>query len=268
MVKKLSRSSRLVAAGLITAASLPAQAATLGAYAGIAIDWNTLSISALDGSGGSICGDVASCVGNVLSWDVTPSGNVKQFDRSKTEATGASADVDQVRGWNAGTSALSSSSDATAYAVTGVVPLVWISDGLGALAMAFEGSTETEAEALARRWGDFTALLDATITFSVDFLYAGEADSGNESEGRAGLSLSRLSGGSIEDLFRVQFGDGFESGGGTLTLSRWFDAGDHARLSAEVRAEAEASPVPVPPSVWLMGGALIGLVGIARRRGT
>ncbi len=53
------------------------------------------------------------------------------------------------------------------------------------------------------------------------------------------------------------------------TLSVQFDATDGTRYLIGVMNSTNAlvvSPVPLPPAVWLFGGGLLGLLGVARRR--
>lgn len=49
---------------------------------------------------------------------------------------------------------------------------------------------------------------------------------------------------------------------------RWNDAPDNVFTQVPVLGYVVENPVPLPAAVWLLGGALLGIAGIARRRRT
>ena len=120
-------------------------------------------------------------------------------------------------------------------------------------------------------FGDFRATNSGTLTISMDYylkINVHPEGAGASARAEAGVYLGigdRL----INDIL---FFDGYdtleydeETPWRTLSLTFDMDAGDVVSFQGYSVAEAEASPVPVPGAVWLLGTGLFGLAGLQKR---
>jgi hypothetical protein len=127
---------------------------------------------------------------------------------------------------------------------------------------------------------DWVATGEGTVHLDLGYLYSVTVE--NLLPGEIGIGSSLISAlleydpnapalcdacvGSAESFHFFNNQEGNTSGFGTLQLVWEVAAGQTGSLSIVTASNAVAAPVPVPPAVWLLGSALLGLTRVARRR--
>jgi|GEM_PF-4130487 len=133
----------------------------------------------------------------------------------------------------------------------GIDPVDWIGDGNSF--MLYEDTLT-----LSGQFGDYTldnALLDYNVALT-------PPASGSNAYAIT-IAMLSLSGGNTGDLLNGIVNDLVASGEVPFALN--FPITNFP-ISLVGTADIEASPVPVPAAVWLLGSGLIGLIGVRRRR--
>lgn len=117
---------------------------------------------------------------------------------------------------------------------------------------------------------NWSATGTGAATVDLDYLYSATVQNLNPGEtGIASSYVSLLRDGTPEVQEALHFFDsvnGNTSGEGHLLLDFDVNAGDTGTLTVAVASNALVAPVPVPGAVWLLGSALAGLAGYARRK--
>ena len=117
---------------------------------------------------------------------------------------------------------------------------------------------------------DWLATGTGTATVDLDYLYSATLQTLAAGEtGIASSFVSLLRDGTSqqqEALINFSNQDGNTAGENHLLLNFDVNAGDTGSITVAVASNALIAPVPVPGAVWLLGSALAGLVGIARRK--
>jgi hypothetical protein len=119
---------------------------------------------------------------------------------------------------------------------------------------------------------DWTALDNGTATISLEYLFnatIANLFSGDRAVARSYASVS-LEGTTISNSALYFFDTVQNSVGGFQTLGLSFAvlAGQTGTLTMSLTSDAYVAPVPVPAALPLLGSALLGLFGLARRRRT
>lgn len=146
-----------------------------------------------------------------------------------------------------------------------------IDNGLSPLPQTSAGAVNNGQGAATVLWTfDWTATGSGTATVDVNYLYSATVQNLNPGEtGIASSYISLLDDGASEAQEALHFFNsvnGNTSGDGHLLLGFDVNAGDTGTLTVTVASNALVAPVPVPGAVWLLGSALAGLVGYARRK--
>jgi hypothetical protein len=126
------------------------------------------------------------------------------------------------------------------------------------------------AYANAGLYGQYTSNTAGTLSISFDYYLAYDISTETSEWAFADAeAILTIGNDSVYDQLLVEAFNGMafdeETPWYTLTLSYDLAAGECVDFSAMVASQAEVSTVPVPSAVWLLGTALIGLVGLRRK---
>lgn len=146
--------------------------------------------------------------------------------------------------------------------------------GFGDLPFAFagvNGGTGGEANSTFSWDFDFSATATGTATLSFEFLSSLSIDQYLPGERAQGSTLIEVlvNGTNVSNSYFRFFNDQNDSVEALfqdLNLSFGVTSGQTGSISVIATSTAYAAPVPVPAAVWLLGSALLGMTGVARRK--
>jgi hypothetical protein len=119
-------------------------------------------------------------------------------------------------------------------------------------------------------YGQYKSTTAGTLSISFDYFLAYNVSTENKEWAFADAeAMLTIGGKSVSDQLLIEAFNGMafdeETPWYTLTMSYDLAAGQCVDFSAVVASQAAVSSVPVPSAVWLLGTALISLVGLRRK---